>query len=169
MTQNLAEVKHGAITAFRICDNCDKTFPSTFSVCNQCSGRLRNEVKTTDSISSEQPAIPIENIWTIERLIDELYLHLWVVEEIHGDSIHPRKYQAQAQSLLYKIPIYRPVPAFIVNLSDLPEHLIKKLEDCNKRGRDYIIKSAVGRIFETVNLEYFALSVARSLVVKLER
>lgn len=169
MNQTAAEVKHAVTSAFSFCDTCERTFPSAYATCAHCGGRLRKEGAQSQASSTEQPIIPIENIWTLERLIDELYLHLWVVEEVHGENVHPRKYQAQALDLMYKISIYRPVPAFIINLSDLPEHLVKKLEDCDKRGREYVIRSAVGRIFEAVNLDYFAMSVARSLVVRLEK
>jgi hypothetical protein len=169
MTQNLAEVKNVVTTAFGICDNCERTYPSDYTLCTQCGGRLRREGMAVSAQSTEQPTLPIEHIWTLERQVDELFLHLWIVEELHGGSTYVRRYQAQAHDLMYKIPIYRPVPAFIINLGDLPEYLVKKLEDCNKRGQEYVIKSAVGRIFEALNLEYFALSVARSLVVRLER
>lgn len=169
MTQTAAEVGKVTVTAFKICDSCDRTFPFRYTSCINCQERLRSEENIAQRTSVEPDVIPIENIWTLEYLIDQLYLHLWVVEEIYDEKVHSRKYQAQAQALMYKIPVYRPVPAFIVNLSDLPEYIIKKLEACDKQGCDYVIKSAVGRIFETINLEYYALSVARSLVVRLER
>lgn len=168
MTQDLVRVKHDITRAFSMCDSCDKTFPSVYSICMKCNGRLRYEGKVAQADSDKPFTIPIQNVWRTEYLIDRLRLHLSVVEEVHGDNIRVRKYLAQAYDLMYKIPIFRPVPAFVINLNDLPENLVKELESCTKRGLEYVIKSAVGRIFEVINLDYYTISVARSLVVKIE-
>lgn len=168
MTQDLAVIKHGITTAFSVCDSCDRTFPSGYTVCRQCCGRLRHEGKLVQASSAEQLAVPITTIWTTECQIDELYRHLSIVEEVHGENVRFRKYLCQAEELIYRIPISRPIPPFIINLSDLPEWMVKQLESCNKRTLEYVVKSAVGRIFEAINLDYYTISVARSLQVKIQ-
>src|SRR4051794_23942465 len=60
--------------------------------------------------------------WTIERIKDELYIQL-ISLKINGE----RKYEKQATDLIYKIPILRPTPYFIINQSDLSKPLIKEL------------------------------------------
>lgn len=154
--------------AFRVCDNCDRTYPSGYNICQHCNGALRI-VEVPVQPSGEQPVLPIELLWTHEHLIDKLTVHLAAVEEIHGDNVRMRKYLAQAQHLMYRIPVHRPTPAFVVNLSDLTEQIVRDLEACNRRGLEHVVKSAVGRIFEAINFEYYTLSVARSLVVKIEQ
>jgi hypothetical protein len=87
----------------------------------------------------EKTAVPAEVMRTLEHLVDVLHLHLWAVEDVYSDGIHIPKYRAQAYDLMYKIPICRPVPRYIINLSDLPETIRKELESLaieNQRGLD---------------------------------
>jgi hypothetical protein len=77
----------------------------------------------------------------------------------------------QARNLMHTIPVCRPVPRYIVNSSDLTETLRKELESLakeNRRGFEYVVKIAIGRIFEAVNFEFYTFSVAPLLVVKIE-
>lgn len=122
-------------TAFTVCDSCCRTYPASFIICQNCFARLRVVEKNFLS-QGEKPALPIEVVWTLERLTDELTLQLAAVEEIHGDNVRVRKYYAQASDLLYNIPIYRPALPFIINLSDLAERLVEELQECTKVGFD---------------------------------
>jgi hypothetical protein len=98
---------------------------------------------------------------TIEATVDELYLCLMKV----GSSC----YQKQAYDLMYKIPVYKPTPFFIIKIADLSEQVKKELDDrwCYKRELNYILKEAVSRIFANVDERYFLLSVKRLLQVRL--
>jgi hypothetical protein len=96
---------------------------------------------------------------TIEGTVDELYLCLMKI----------RDYEKQANELMYRIPIYRPTPFFEIKISDLNEQVKKELDDRwgYKKEIDYILKEAVGRIFENIDKRYFLLSVKRLLRVRL--
>lgn len=120
-------------------------------------------------------------VWSIECTIEELELDLsWVVENItsalKGDDsqgtklLTVHKYYQQARDLMMWIPIARPVPEFVINAKDLSPKVIEELE---ARIDDlptltYILKQAVGRIFENLNHAYFHLSIARNLRVRIE-
>ena len=109
-------------------------------------------------------AISKENIWedyTIERTVDELYLNLMRIK----DDL----YYKQAYALMYIIPVYKPIPIFEIKIADINNQVKKELDDRwdNKRIINYILKEAVGRIFETIEERYFLLSVKRLLRVRL--
>jgi hypothetical protein len=120
-------------------------------------------------------------VWSIECTIEELEHDLsWVVEKITSalkddDSqgtklLTVHKYYQQARDLMMWIPIARPVPEFVINAKDLSPKVIEELE---ARIDDlptltYILKQAVGRIFENLNHAYFHLSIARNLRVRIE-
>jgi hypothetical protein len=85
--------------------------------------------------------------WTTERLIDELHYHL----ESFKDKYNNTKYEKHAKELLYRIPIYHPVPSFIIYNEDLTNRLRKELSNYDTTSRNDILKAAVGRIFQNIN------------------
>jgi len=113
-------------------------------------------------------------LWTREKLIDELFLHLARISEIvtneNGEKIAVRKYYPLATELERWIPIARPPPEFIVDKSDFNDRLRKELLDeiTSDDARQDVLKEAVGRIFENLNFERHHLSIARNLKVRLE-
>jgi hypothetical protein len=116
-----------------------------------------------------------EELWTEEYLIDLLFLRLASIKETvcndKGQTVHVRKYYRQARQLMKWIPITRPHPEFVINISDLTPRIIKELtqiETC-KKARNYIILQAVTRIFENLDFEYCHLSIFRNLRVRLEK
>jgi hypothetical protein len=121
-------------------------------------------------------------VWSIECTIEELQLDLCrVLEDIivcpkEGNeskgtkTLTVHKYYQQANDLAKWIPIARPAPEFIINAKDLSPGVIEELES---RLDDiptltYILKQAVGRIFENLGHAYFRMSIARNLRVKIE-
>ncbi|MDQ6865617.1 MAG: hypothetical protein M3044_17540 [Thermoproteota archaeon] len=112
-------------------------------------------------------------LWTKEKLIDELLLHLVCVTEIvideEGKNIAVKKYYRRAKELERWIPIARPPPEYLIDMSDLNDRLRKELLDeiTSNDARQDVIKEAVGRIFENLNLERYHLSIARNLKVRL--
>jgi hypothetical protein len=123
--------------------------------------------------------------WTGQKIRDELVLDLsnavsqnvvynpvlysnGISEEIqekYRQGIdYPFKYQDQARKLLYRIPIDKPAPYYIIYLSDLDRKVKQQLKDlkASYTNKDYqhIISSAVDRMFESINYSYFRLSVA---------
>jgi hypothetical protein len=123
--------------------------------------------------------------WTGQKIRDEMVLNLsnavgtnvaynsslypnGVSEEIqekYRQGIdYPFKYRDQARNLLYRIPIYKPAPYYIIHLSDLDRKVKQQLKDlkASYTTKDYqnIISSAVDRMFESIDHSYFHLSVA---------
>ena len=70
----------------------------------------------------------------------------------------------QARQLLYRIPVYKPTPRFIIYRSDLDIKVNEQIKNlkASYTNKDYqdIISSAVDRIFESIDYWYFHLSVA---------
>ena len=99
--------------------------------------------------------------WTTDRLIEEIYICLM--------KCSSSDYQKQAFNLIYKIPIYRPIPHFEIKISDLSAEVKKELDYIwsYKRELDYVLKEAASRVFANVNERYFLLSVKRLLKVRL--
>jgi hypothetical protein len=111
--------------------------------------------------------------WTIECLVDKLFLHLAEVKERinnNGKELHVRKYYRQARELFKWIPIAKPSPAFVIYVSDLTPQLIAELEELITAPDSlrYVLTQAVGRIFENLDSDRFHMSVARNLRLRLE-
>jgi len=96
---------------------------------------------------------------TIERTVDELYLNL----------SNEKFYDKQAYDLIYRIPVHQPTPSFEIKISDINPDVKKELDVRwgNRKIIDYILREAVGRIFENIDERYFQLSVKRLLQVRL--
>jgi hypothetical protein len=113
--------------------------------------------------------------WTTECFVDEVFLGLVQVEEIHqvnNKEIHVRRYYRQARDLFKWIPIARPSPAFIIYISDLTPELKAQLKELISKSPDslpYVLTQAVGRIFENLDFQYYHMSIARNLRVRLEK
>ena len=105
--------------------------------------------------------------WTSAYLEDRLKQHLATIETKDEAWYDNRKYYNRAHDLL-KIGAFRPVPSFIVSLSDLSPRLVKELHSLDARDREFVLKQAVGRIFEDINPELYHNSISRVLRVKLQ-
>ncbi len=122
--------------------------------------------------------IQVEDLWTTEAFIDELFLCLAGVKEIitndesYGKQITVRKYYRQARDLMKWIPVAKPSPRFVVYFSDLTPNVKDRLDELARTYKDtltYILKQSVGRIFENLDFDYYHLSIARNLKVRLEK
>jgi hypothetical protein len=124
-----------------------------------------------------------EVVWSIECIIDELHLELSrVKEELTIDLNYyvdgqrrvktktVTKYYRQALALIRWIPIARPPREFVISTCDLSPKVIQELEERidNPQTFSYILKQAVGRIFENIDFVYYHQSIARNLKVRLE-
>lgn len=107
---------------------------------------------------------------TEECLIDKLFLQLATTKSVvsHngrcGIIIH--KYYNQALAFRKWIPITRPVPAFVVNISDLSARIVAELKILD--DPQIVLKQAVGRIFENIDARQYHLSIAQFLEVVLK-
>ncbi len=99
--------------------------------------------------------------WTKERIKDELYIQL-VSLKINEES----KYEKQASDLIYQVPIHRPTPYFIINQSDLSEPLIKEISSLGNKDLDAVIKEVISWIYESIDTDYFLLSIKRHGLVQ---
>ena len=107
--------------------------------------------------------------WTEQCLIDELFLQLATTKSLvpHNGrcGIVVHKYYDQAFALYKWIPIVRPVPKFVVRLSDLSTRVVAELR-CLEDPQQ-VLKKAVGRIFENIDELQYHQSIARNLKVEL--
>lgn len=114
--------------------------------------------------------------WKDSYLIDRLKQHLSTIERPMTDDdiedyknnrfFDARKYYDQAhKSLIFGA--LKPVPRFLVHLSDLSKKLINELCELDKESREYVIKQAVGRIFEDINCDLYHDSISKVLKVEL--
>ncbi|MGA7900927.1 MAG: hypothetical protein WCA39_18940 [Nitrososphaeraceae archaeon] len=120
---------------------------------------------------TKKPVMYVEkDHWTTGRLIDELFLELDSIKEIdEKGGLSKRKYQELAKWLIYRIPLHKPVPLFIINLSDLSARVKDELVDLNDEALDNVIIEAISRIFESIDERYFRLSVRRFLKWKISK
>jgi hypothetical protein len=128
---------------------------------------------------------PETEVWTIECLIDETYLSLANCREVFcltssnkaglearlnsGTGVLRRKYVEQARYILYRMPIYKPPPEFVVSVSDLDDRVKEALVKEDQATRKYILKRAVERIFESVDSRFYLLSVKAHFKVRLDK
>jgi hypothetical protein len=120
--------------------------------------------------------------WTTEAVVDELAYRLCTFKiaavactldfnkknydqyNENGNEIFvSNKYIKQAEQLIYRIPIWRPPPEFLVSLSDLTPRLRAELRQLLKaksyKTVNYITQHALAVVFECVNERYFHLSI----------
>lgn len=115
--------------------------------------------------------------FTTEALVDKLFLCLAKTQEVvtnqenGSKQITVRKYYRQARDLMKWIPIAKPIPPFIIYISDLTLQVKTELDKLALSSPDdlsYILRQAAGRIFENLDFNYYHLSIARSLKVRLQ-
>lgn len=122
--------------------------------------------KFSNFIKEDSDIIP----WTNRYLLDRLKQRLAIVQETHlscATMFDNRKYYNQAHNYL-KVGAFKPVPPFVVNLSDLTPRLIDELYQLDNYDRRFVLIQAAGRIFEDVNFELYHNSISKVLNVRLE-
>jgi hypothetical protein len=65
------------------------------------------------------------------------------------------KYLEQAETLIYRINVYKPPKPFVISKEDIPQVLAKELKDLGDITMKKVMTNVVRRIYETVNHEYF--------------
>src|SRR5438445_8224206 len=85
--------------------------------------------------------------YSIDRLKQELGTIVHQIRTSEGEIAESSKYYDQAYDLL-KIGAFKPASYFIIYLSDLSPRLIKELYNLEIVNREFVLKQAVGRIFE---------------------
>lgn len=105
-----------------------------------------------------------------DRLIDEVFLQM--IRTRYRDpenGVLKRKYEEQARFLLFRIPVYKPTPFFILHYSDILDDKIKhELTILDYPDLNDVMQASIGRIFECINERQFNLSVRNQLRWKIE-
>jgi hypothetical protein len=86
----------------------------------------------------------------------------------NGTGIPRRLYEEQAKYKTYRIPVFRPPPVFVVYLKHLDDRLKRELSSLDRKTKDFVMKEAIGRIFEQIDGPFFLLSAKRLLRWRLE-
>ena len=112
-------------------------------------------------------------IWLESYTTDQLFKEISRTIEIvtsNGKEIHVRKYYNRALKIFKFIDIAKSDLEFVINISDLSPRLIAELKTLDKISADYVLKLAVGGIFENINSKrYHSLGFAKRLKVRLDR
>jgi hypothetical protein len=116
-----------------------------------------------------------QELWTTEYLVDQLFLCLartkeYVATNKNDVTVPVKKYYSQARRLMKWIPIARPAPEFVINISNLTPKTKSEIASISQTPTtlQYVLTQAVGRIFENIDFEYYHLSLARNLLVRFE-
>jgi hypothetical protein len=87
------------------------------------------------------------------------------VEEVHMcrcntcTGVLRRFYEEQARYKMYRIPVFRPPPDFVVYLKHLDEGLKRELSNLDRESKDFVVREAISRTFEQVDKRFFLLHV----------
>src|SRR5438067_936005 len=105
----------------------------------------------TFSVRNDFPVADDQDVWTIDRIVEEVFLCLAGIREeevVTGNRqqygtatpriVHYRKYYHQARDLMKWIPIANPPPVFIINISDLTPRIRKKIEATHPENLNHI-------------------------------
>lgn len=78
------------------------------------------------------------------------------------------KYYHQAQHY-FKIGAFdrKMIPKFLVSMQDLNPSLLRELANLDNEDRNYVLKQAVGHLFEDINSGLYHASISKILEVKL--
>jgi hypothetical protein len=124
--------------------------------------------------------------WSLAAIVDELFLSMMDVKvpfcmlsglttEVRkqdlrnlGTGVLRRIYEEQARYKMYRIPIFRPLPVFVVHLKHLDDKLKQELSSLDRESKDLAMREAIDRVFEQVDRRFFLLSVKRHLRWRLE-
>jgi hypothetical protein len=124
--------------------------------------------------------------WSLAAINDELFISLMDVKvpfcTLSGLTIAARKedlrnlgrgvlrrfYEEQARYKMYRIPIFRPPPVFVVYLKHLDHRLKHEISTLDRENRDFVLREAISKIFCQLDERFFLLSVKPLLKWRLE-
>lgn len=135
---------------------------------------LRIRLKLPVLEESKQVCVEYEreyyvNSFTIDQLFKEISSTVEIVA-IGGKEIKVRKYYNRALKILKFVNLTKQDLEFVINISDLSPRIIAELKTLDKIDGDYVLKQAVGGIFENINSKrYHNLGFAKRLGVRLDR
>lgn len=123
----------------------------------------RNEVKVEPEREYWLPS------YTIDQLFNEMSETVEIVT-VGGKRNHIYKYHDRALKIFELVGNTKSSLEFVIKFSDLSPRLIAELKVMDKMSADYVVKQAVGKIFESINSErYHNLGVSKRLKVRFDR
>ena len=138
---------------------------------------ISDSIKDNEISDSDSSVTNVE-IWSTEAIVDELTISMLDMKtffclinrfDVNFSTFLRSLYEAQAKYKMYRIPVFRPPPVFVVYIKHLDFRLKKELASLDKETRDYVMKEAIGRICTVVDKRYFLLSVKPLLRWRFER
>jgi hypothetical protein len=135
-------------------------------------GQKRNHFPKKPAQTTRHPPDEGNEYWSAEYLSERLYYCLSgtkLVIEYQDKKVTIRKYYNQALRLWKWIPISRPPLKFLINTSDLNSKLLIELQLLDGWTLDYVVKLAVGRIFEDIDSKYYRRYIAKRLRVEFDK
>ena len=157
-------------------NNFSKDELKDFSIITNTHPQQKGAFHSKESVSDNtQQTIEEKELWSSDYLLSRLKEHLARVELSSstfktdnlddGRNFDWRKYYNQAFHYL-KIGALKPVPAFLISISDISPRLVIELAELDNEERKYVLKQAVGRIFEDINSRLYHDSISKALEVE---
>jgi hypothetical protein len=125
--------------------------------------------------------------WSLAAIIDELTISLLdaksvfcminsnqssKLEDVYrcntGTGVLRRLYEEQARYKMYRIPVFRPPPVFVIHLKHLDDRLKEELANLDRKSKDFVIREALSVICEQIDKHFFLLDVKPLLKWRLE-
>lgn len=111
--------------------------------------------------------LPVDLCWSTNYIIDRLKQRLASVVDSFDNRIY--YFQALKHLCVGACYDYDSTPYFVVDASDLTPRLIEEITELyNDDIRNFVLKQAVGRIFEDINFQLYHNSISKYLKVRLQ-
>jgi len=126
------------------------------------------ENTVTNSKDVHYEYIDSSELWSTSKIIQQLHMHLVTIKDEDNETDF---YVMHAKRLMTKIPIHTNA-VFEVYIEDLTPELEKQLGYLYKYERktlNWVMKEAIGRIFEGLRPRYYISRVRKSLKWKFEK
>jgi hypothetical protein len=75
-----------------------------------------------------------------------------------GRGVLRRLYEEQTRYKIYRIPIFRPSPVFVIHLKHLDDRLKRELSTLDRANRDFVVREAIGKLFEQIDKRFYLQS-----------
>jgi hypothetical protein len=127
-----------------------------------------------------KPEIASCGAWSLAAIIDELFASMMDVKipfcmlvgskdsRLEDPRVLRRIYEEQARYKMYRVPIFRPSPVFVVHLKHLDDRLKQELSSLHRENKDFVMKEAIGRMCEGIDKCFYLQSVRPLLKWRLD-
>jgi hypothetical protein len=107
--------------------------------------------------------------YTIEQLFNDMSGTVEIVT-VRGKSNQVCKYRDRALKIFKSVGNTKSNLDFVINFSDLSRRLIAELKVLDKMSADYVLKQAVGKIFESIDSKrYCSLEIGKRITVRFDK